>query len=176
MSIFASNILDTFRIRVFTSSVNKFFIKTFEDVVNFRVREKVVRKDFINLLMELTDCNSKADKISDKGKRTFSFATISDLPFLQSIRCFSFLIPGVVMEKLNMLEAAAQVFVFFIAGFETTSTTVTYCLHELAKHPEVQRKLQDEIDEIADTPGGFNYENVMNMSYLDMVFCGELLF
>lgn len=72
-----------------------------------------------------------------------------------------------------MLEAAAQVFVFFIAGFETTSTTVTYCLHELAKYPEVQTKLQEEIDEIACSPDGFNYENVMNMKYLDMVFCGE---
>lgn len=72
-----------------------------------------------------------------------------------------------------MLEAAAQVFVFFIAGFETTSTTLTYCLHELAKFPHVQEKLQEEIDKIANTPDGFNYENVMNMKYLDMVFNGN---
>lgn len=73
-----------------------------------------------------------------------------------------------------MLEAAAQVFVFFIAGFETTSTTLTYCLHELARHPEVQETLQEEIDQIMDTPEGFNYENVMNMKYLDMVFNGKI--
>ena len=72
-----------------------------------------------------------------------------------------------------MLEAAAQVFVFFIAGFETTSSTLTYCFHELAKYPDVQEKLQEEIDEIAKTAEGFHYENVMNMKYLDMVFCGK---
>lgn len=72
-----------------------------------------------------------------------------------------------------MLEAAAQVFVFFIAGFETTSSTLTYCLHELVKHPDVQEKLQEEIDIIANTVEGFNYENVMNMKYLDMVFSGK---
>lgn len=72
-----------------------------------------------------------------------------------------------------MLEAAAQVFVFFIAGFETTSTTLTYCLHELAKHPDIQKKLQEEIDKVADFSDIFSYENVMNMKYLDMIFCGE---
>lgn len=64
LSIFASNILDFFRLPVFKNSVNKFFIKTFENVVNYRVKEKVVRNDFINMLMDLTDCEQNIDKDS----------------------------------------------------------------------------------------------------------------
>ncbi|KAL7287757.1 hypothetical protein TKK_0018138 [Trichogramma kaykai] len=141
LSIFGSNILDFWRLPVFKQSVNKFFIQIFKQVVQHRIEESVVRNDFISSLMTLTDCKSDVEKFSD--------------------------ING---EKLNMLEAAAQVFVFFIAGFETTSTTLTYCFHELARYPKVQEKLQQEIDEVAKYPGGFTYENVMNMKYLDMVF------
>ena len=34
---------------------------------------------------------------------------------------------------------------FMIAGYETTSTTLTYCSYILAKHPDEQQKLFDEI-------------------------------
>ena len=35
---------------------------------------------------------------------------------------------------------------FMIAGYETTSTTLSYCTYILAKHPEEQIKLLDEIN------------------------------
>jgi cytochrome P450 len=35
---------------------------------------------------------------------------------------------------------------FMLAGYETTSTTLTYCSFVLAKHQEEQIKLLDEIN------------------------------
>ena len=35
---------------------------------------------------------------------------------------------------------------FMLAGYETTSSTLTYCTYVLAKHPEEQQKLFDEIN------------------------------
>ena len=40
-----------------------------------------------------------------------------------------------------------QIFVFLAAGYETTATTLAYLSYYLALYPEVQKKLQDEIDE-----------------------------
>ena len=67
----------------------------------------------------------------------------------------------------------AQAFVFFIAGFETSSTTMSNVLYELALHPEVQDKLRQEIREhYAKNNGELKYEQVKDMTYLDLVFRG----
>jgi len=38
--------------------------------------------------------------------------------------------------------------IFFFAGFDTTSTTLTVLMYALMKHPEVQEKLRDEVLDI----------------------------
>lgn len=69
---------------------------------------------------------------------------------------------------------AAQLFVFFIAGFETSSTTMSNALYELALNHEIQDKLRDEIkQELARTGGVMQYEGIKDMKYLDMVFQGN---
>ncbi|GMT31056.1 hypothetical protein PFISCL1PPCAC_22353, partial [Pristionchus fissidentatus] len=46
--------------------------------------------------------------------------------------------------RLQLDKAAADM---WGAGFETTVTTLRYAIHYLINHPEVQRKMQKEIDE-----------------------------
>ncbi|XP_012060475.1 PREDICTED: cytochrome P450 6A1-like [Atta cephalotes] len=66
---------------------------------------------------------------------------------------------------------ASQAFVFFLAGFETSSTTISNVLYELALNPEIQDKLREEIDEVYAKHGGnLIYDNIKKMNYLDMVF------
>ncbi|EFA12629.1 cytochrome P450 6a2 [Tribolium castaneum] len=75
-------------------------------------------------------------------------------------------------EILSLDEVAAQVFLFFTAGFETSSSTMAMCLYEIAKEPEYQEKLRQEICEI--TNGEITYENLFEMKYLDQVFSETL--
>lgn len=76
------------------------------------------------------------------------------------------------MKKLDPLVAAAQAFVFFIAGIETSSSLVSHCLYELSLHPDIQKRLQDEIDNHLHASTVFSYENLNQMEYLDMVLKG----
>uniref|UniRef100_V5GHG9 Cytochrome P450 6A1 n=1 Tax=Anoplophora glabripennis TaxID=217634 RepID=V5GHG9_ANOGL len=48
-------------------------------------------------------------------------------------------------NTLTMPEIIAQSFVFFIAGFETSSTTMTFALFELARNTAAQDKVREEI-------------------------------
>lgn len=74
---------------------------------------------------------------------------------------------------LSVNEIAAQAFVFFIAGFETSSTTMNFTLYELAINQNIQDKLRSEInDAIKRHDGKLTYEAMMDIPYLDQVING----
>lgn len=68
---------------------------------------------------------------------------------------------------------AANAFVFFIAGFETTASTISYVLYELAMNPEIQVKLREIIKHKFDeNEGTLTYDTLKELKYLDMVING----
>jgi cytochrome P450 family 6 len=70
----------------------------------------------------------------------------------------------------------AQAFAFLAAGFETSATTTSFALYELALHPDEQHKLRTEITQVLSKHRGeMTYDAVQEMSYLDMVVSGERL-
>lgn len=75
-------------------------------------------------------------------------------------------------EEFTMNELAAQVFVFFAAGYETTSSTLNFCLYELANNLGIQNKLREEVTSTIEKYGELNYEAIMDMKYLDKVING----
>lgn len=75
---------------------------------------------------------------------------------------------------LTMNEIAAQAFVFFVAGFETSSLTMVFALYELAKNPAVQTKARKAIaDSLHKHSGQLDYEAMLDMPYIDQVINGQ---
>lgn len=72
-------------------------------------------------------------------------------------------------------DVIAQALLFFLAGFETVAVLLSHCLNELAVNPDIQKKLQDEIDKELEKSDekDLNYEAVVGMKYLDMVISGK---
>lgn len=71
-------------------------------------------------------------------------------------------------------DLCAQAILFFLAGFDTVSSAISFLLYELAVHPDVQEKLYQEIRENeAKNNGNFDYHSVQNMVYMDMVVSGK---
>ncbi|KAJ8926290.1 hypothetical protein NQ314_021349 [Rhamnusium bicolor] len=69
-----------------------------------------------------------------------------------------------------MDEVAAQSFVIFLAGYETSATTMTFAMYELALHPEVQQRLREEIKMVlAKHDDQFTYESLNEMKYMMQV-------
>jgi cytochrome P450 len=71
-------------------------------------------------------------------------------------------------EQLDDAEIRDQVLIFLLAGHDTTALALTFALHLLGRHPDVQRRLRDEVDTVlgARTPTA---EDVDALSYTTMV-------
>lgn len=74
-------------------------------------------------------------------------------------------------------DITAQALLFFFAGFETASVALSFLGYELAVNPDVQKRLQEEIDQVIEEEKGVTYEGIMQkMKYLDMVVNGKIYF
>lgn len=65
----------------------------------------------------------------------------------------------------------AQAAFLLLAGFDTSSSTITFALYELAKHPELQQRLRAELREaLLKCNGALDYETICNeLEYMRMV-------
>jgi cytochrome P450 family 6 len=71
-------------------------------------------------------------------------------------------------------DFVGQAFQFLAAGFETSGSTMSFALFELALHPEIQTRLRAEIMQNLNKHNGqLTYDGIQKMAYLDMVVSGE---
>jgi cytochrome P450 len=61
-------------------------------------------------------------------------------------------------------DILATSFLFFVAGFETTASLLSFLFYSLALDQECQQKLYEEV---LSFKGKFDYESTAQMSYLD---------
>ena len=79
--------------------------------------------------------------------------------------------PGTLSED----EVVANAVLVLAAGYETTATLLTYASYSLAKNPEKQQKLREEILSAYEAAGNkINYEDLSTLKYLDSVICETL--
>ncbi|XP_027730664.1 cytochrome P450 3A8-like [Vombatus ursinus] len=72
-------------------------------------------------------------------------------------------------KDLSDEELLAQSIIFLFAGYETTSSVLSFLFYNLATNPEIQQKLQKEIDAVLPNKEAVTYDAVVQMEYLDMV-------
>ncbi|GJQ81998.1 Cyp6a9 [Trypoxylus dichotomus] len=78
-------------------------------------------------------------------------------------------------NNLTFDELAAQAFLFFVAGFDTSSSLISLALLELAMNDDVQSELRNEIDTVLQRYNGeYTYEMLGDLHYADMVICETL--
>lgn len=161
VSIMSPFLSKTFGIRLADRDVREFMTQTVSQNLKYREENNVVRKDFFQLLIQLRnsgkvndDRNDDDDDIDDDWSANKAIDKRS--------------------EFLSVDQMTAQAFLFIGAGYETSSTTMSFCLYELAKRPDKQQKVHEEITHILQKCGGkVNYQSLKEMKYLDSCIDGE---
>ncbi|WP_225627426.1 cytochrome P450 [Streptomyces werraensis] len=73
--------------------------------------------------------------------------------------------------SLDARELREQVLIFLLAGHETTATALAFGLHLLARHPQEQERVHEEVDRVLGGPGGRapTAADLKDLPYLTMV-------
>jgi len=146
---FAPTLVIKARIKIIEKDLEEFFMTIVKQTVDHREASKEnERKDFMQLMIQLKNQGylsaDKDDNENDKNSHED-------------------------VKKLTFNEIAAQAFLFFAAGFETSSSTMNYCLFELSKNPDKQKKVHEELDEILKDIdiNEITYEKLNELKYLE---------
>lgn len=130
-------------------------IEIVEQQIEYRERVRMPRKDFIQSLIQLRNTGA----IHEVDRDDWDLKASDER----------------TLKKMSIKECAAQVFIFYMAGFDTSASTTAFSLFELARHPEIRRKLQAEIDEtVARFDGVVSYECIQEMQYLEACIMGVM--
>ncbi|XP_013110655.2 cytochrome P450 6d1 [Stomoxys calcitrans] len=123
-----------------------------QHTIEFREKNGVIRKDLLQLFIELKNTgqiseNDKWQATKAKSEHTKAYMSIDMI--------------------------AANSFLFYVAGSETTAATISFTLYEMAMYPEILAKAQKEVDEILQKhdlkpDGQLTYEAIQDMKYLDL--------
>lgn len=135
-----------FRLSVFPSEVGRFFKSVVEDTVTCRENTGITRNDFLQLLIKMMKGESLEEDEINKV----------DIP------------------RLTMNEASAQAFIFFLAGFETTSTSLGFTMLELAIHQDIQEKARGEVVKALEKfDGKISHDAILDLPYVEMIILGK---
>uniref|UniRef100_A0A1B6L6W5 Cytochrome P450 n=1 Tax=Graphocephala atropunctata TaxID=36148 RepID=A0A1B6L6W5_9HEMI len=130
-------------LKTLSSDVEEFFLNFVKDAVHQREESQIERKDFIQILIELKKEDS-SNGINPKSNEK----------------------PLVLDDQV----LASNVFAFFLAGFETMSTTMSFLLFELAANQNIQDTLRSEIvQNLEKNEGELKYETMKELPYTEMV-------
>lgn len=120
-----------------------------------RQREYAIRNDFMQSLIQIRNAgNPTADK------------QIQELASFDSEDVEA-------TTAMSVEQCAAHVFLFYLAGFDTSASMAVYTVFETARHPRVLRLLCREIDETLHRHGNqLTYECIGEMKYLELCMKG----
>ncbi|KAI1884630.1 hypothetical protein AGOR_G00228360 [Albula goreensis] len=137
---FLAPVFEKFGLGFFSAKRLDFFHSTLRKVKDQHEKNDGDRVDFLKLMIQSQISAEQADKYTDEQP----------------------------VKGLTDQEILSQSFIFILAGYETTSTSLSLLLYNLATHPECMKKLQEEIDDFFPNNAQVTYDALTKMEYLDM--------
>lgn len=125
--------------------VAEFFYNAIKGTVDYREKNNIYRKDFLQMLIDMKNHN-----VNNNNEKN---------------------------EEIGMTlnEMAAEAFAFYVGGFETSSSTMTFAFLEMAQNQEIQERAREDVhDALARHNGEITYDALQEMTYVQQIIDGRL--
>ncbi|XP_035221635.1 cytochrome P450 3A24-like isoform X2 [Stegodyphus dumicola] len=143
-----------------TNPVNE-LIESVKNVINLRRKDKESRRpDLLQLMIDAEvddtsvvtteELTAKDDNENTEKKTTGSSS-------------------GRLVRQMTDADILDNSVLFFLAGYETTSTALAFTTHLLVHYPEVQDRVREEVLQLLKSENELDYYSVNKLQYLDNV-------
>jgi len=153
-----TELLNLFKFNTFKPKETRFFRDIILQAIRTRRQTKERKNDMVDLMLDCIKDDSPVDNDDDEQADQYE----KDMKLSHSKKS---------KHNMDELTIVATALVLLVAGYDTTGMTLSYLAYELSKNPEVQEKLQEEIDQAFEESGGEfpDYNVIQSLPYLDMV-------
>ena len=70
-------------------------------------------------------------------------------------------------DQLTDDEVVAEMVLFILAGYDTSSNVLALTCYHFAVFPDAQEKVLEEINRVCKSPDAVTYDEIQNMPYLE---------
>ncbi|GFQ91084.1 cytochrome P450 3A8, partial [Trichonephila clavata] len=158
------------RISIFPPKAIHFFRDVTLQIIEERKRTGETRNDFLQLLIDT------AKEVSDDPKSEFNEKESDGITSVYGeVSTNHQVFRGVTKKHLSKDELVAQCVIFFLAGYDSTASTLAFATYMLALNQDIQEKVHEEvIVALKSSKGKLTYEALQNIKYLDNIISETL--
>ncbi|XP_054163783.1 uncharacterized protein LOC128961559 [Oppia nitens] len=150
-------VANIFGLSLFPREMSDFFVKLIHKIITERRNNPSVKRyDFLQLLL---DANEGKD--NDLNEETE--VNEDNESYIQTHN-----------KTISEDEMIAQCVLFFFAGYETTTTTLSFASHLLAENPDSQQKVYNEALSVFGSESIIDFEAIERLEYLNAVISETL--
>ncbi|XP_042902355.1 cytochrome P450 3A11-like isoform X2 [Parasteatoda tepidariorum] len=144
----------------------KFFIDTVLQIISERKKTGQTKNDFLQLLLDAATETSKDEEMEESVDMAANYGD----------DCLQHNIFKTTSSKrISKNELVAQSLVFFLAGYHSTTTTLSLATYLLALNSDVQERAYHEIkDALKETKGELTYESIHKIKIIDDIISETL--
>ena len=165
LSFIFPSLFKALKLELFNRESVNFFADISKQTINSRKGNSKKRNDMVDLLMDaMIGKDAGNEEIRKQIEQELEVAKPSKVSFIP--------------EDKREVMLISNLILLFMAALDTSSAILATLMYCLAKNPEVQEKLFDEVeDALAQTDSGeLDYNTVQTLPYMDMVIHEALRF
>lgn len=147
-----------------------YFDKLSQSIIDERRKSNITRNDFVDALIKARVPDSHQNVHTEEDDREAHYN--ANLDHVELDKMLEQQEKKVSFRKFDDLEITAQMTFFFLAGFETTSSSLSFCIHYLAFYPDIQEEVYEEL--VLNSTGLSDHSDITRLKKLD-AFISESL-